>query len=548
MKIVKPDPITTTGYVTRTGTATYYDSNGYLKTSADGALRFGYNPSSLEFNGLIVEDAATNYIDYSNTFNDVSWTNRDVTYSSGQLSPENLTNATKIIPNTVNGQHNIRTSALSTPVVGNTYVASIYVKASGYNIVRLSFGNFDGTNSYYFRLDTGTVGIKVGEFDPVVEKLSNGFYRLGVPVTAQSTSFLLFTVSICVQESLAFYQGDGVSGVICYGAQTEIGSRMTSYIATNSLAVSRSAEVITGSGLLYTNVTNPYSEWSSATTYSLGQIVVVGTYTGTNIVDITNSGTYKSLTNSNLNNNPITSPTSWVRIGPTNQFAVFDNVISSSTVKDSDIVFVVKSASVDSVAVLNSVANKISFTVSDASYSETFLYNIAHTRTTQLNGSDSIDWFSYFFFDEYVQKTQAIYLDIPQVTNGIVSIKISGTVNVTAGSFIEGQVKLLGATQYGASAGITDYSKKEVDEFGNTVLVVRNYSKRMQAKMFLSNSNLNTVQRILYSIRATPVLWIASDDSQLEEPMIVMGYYKDFDTEIAYPAHSLCNLTIEGLI
>ena len=194
MKIVKPDPITTTGYVTRTGTATYYDSNGYLKTSADGALRFGYNPSSLEFNGLIVEDAATNYIDYSNTFNDVSWTNRDVTYSSGQLSPENLTNATKIIPNTVNGQHNLRTSALSTPVVGNTYVASIYVKASGYNLVRLSFGNFDGTNSYYFKLNTGTVGTKVGEFDPVVEKLSNGFYRLGVRVTAQSTSFSLFTI------------------------------------------------------------------------------------------------------------------------------------------------------------------------------------------------------------------------------------------------------------------------------------------------------------------------------------------------------------------
>lgn len=548
MKIVKPDPITTTGYVTRTGTATYYDSNGYLKTSADGALRFGYNPSSLEFNGLIVEDAATNYIDYSNTFNDVSWTNRDVTYSAGQLSPENLTNATKIIPNTVNGQHNLRTSALSTPVVGNTYVASIYVKASGYNLVRLSFGNFDGTNSYYFKLDTGTVGTKVGEFDPVVEKLSNGFYRLGVPVTAQSTSFLLFTVSICVQESLASYQGDGVSGVICYGAQTEIGSRMTSYIATNGLAVSRSAEVITGSGLLYTNVTNPYSEWSSATTYSLGQTVVVGTYTGSNTVTVASSGTYRSLTNSNLNNNPLTSPSNWIRLGPTNQFAMFDNVVSSVTSGTSDITFVLDSTSVDSIAVLNAIASKIACAVADHSYSETYLGNVAYYRTTQLSGTESLDWYSYFFFDEDTQKTQALYLDIPQVVDGIITIKITGSGTVSAGSIISGQIKEIGQTQYGVNTGIIDYSRKETDEFGNTSLVVRNYSKRMNAKVFLTNNNLNRVQRLLYSIRATPVLWIGSSDPTFEEPLVVMGYYKDFDTEIAYPAHSLCNITVDGLI
>lgn len=544
MKIVRPDPITTTGYVTRTGTATYYDSNGVLQTTSNGALRFGYNPNSLEFTGLIVENSSTNTIVQSSLFSDASWTNSNVSYTTGLTSPAGTSTATKVIPTTNNSTHYIRTTAVALPNVSTKYTASVFVKASGYSIVRVALGS----DFYFFNLSTGNVGIKSSGSTPVVEKLTNGFYRLGISTTATSTSAILLVVNICIQEAIVLYQGDGTSGIIFYGAQCEASPIMTSYIATSGAAASRSAEVITGSGLLYTNVTNPYSEWSSSTTYSLGQIVVVGTYTGSNIVDITNSGTYKSLTNSNLNNNPTTSPTSWVRIGPTNQFAMFDNVISSSTVKDSDIVFVVKSASVDSIAVLNSVATKISCTVSDASYSGTFLYNIAHNRTTQLNGSDSIDWFSYFFLDEYVQKTQAVYLDIPQVSNGIVSIKISGTVNVTAGSFIEGQIKALGATQYGASAGITDYSKKEVDEFGNTVLVVRNYSKRLQAKMFLSNSNLNTVQRILYSIRATPVLWIASEDSQLEEPMVVMGYYKDFDTEIAYPAHSLCNLTIEGLI
>ena len=547
MKIVKPDPITTTGYVTRTGIATYYDSSGYLKTSTVGALRFGYNPSNLEFNGLVIEQSSTNLVLQSAAFNSASWTKTNLATitTDTEVAPTNTQIAEKLVPTITSGLHAVTQVFTTSASAGQNYTVSVFAKSAGYAWLKVQFDN----HYCFFNIKTGYVGTVSDTGNKTeIEKLPNGWFRISMSRQITSIGNLTAGFYLHSLDNQSSWSGNTTSGIALYGAQAELKSKMTSYIDTTTAAVSRAAEVITGSGLLYTNVTNPYSEWSSATTYSLGQIIVVGTYTGSNIVDITSSGTYKSLTNSNLNNNPVTSPTSWVRIGPTNQFAVFDNVISSSTVKDSDIIFVVKSTSVDSVAVLNSTSDKINCAVSDASYSETFLYNIAYSRTTQLNGSESIDWFSYFFFDEYVQKTQAIYLDIPQVSNGIVSIKITGTVNVTAGSFVEGQIKVLGATQYGASAGITDYSKKEVDEFGNTVLVVRNYSKRMQAKIFLSNSNLNTVQRILYSIRATPVLWIASDDSQLEEPLIVMGYYKDFDTEIAYPAHSLCNLTIEGLI
>lgn len=547
MKIVRPDPITTTGYVTRTGTATYYDSSGYLKTSTDGALRFGYNPSNLEFNGLLIEQSSTNLVLQSAAFNSVSWTKTNIATITAdtEVSPTNTQIAEKLVPTATDGLHAATQVFTTSASPGQSYTVSVFAKSLGYDWLKVQFDN----HYCFFNIKTGYVGTVSDTGNKTeVEQLPNGWFRISMSRQITSTGNLTAGFYLHSSDNQSNWSGNTTSGIALYGSQAELKSKMTSYINTTTTVVSRAAEVITGSGLLYTNVTNPYSEWSSSTTYSLGQIVVVGTYTGSNIVDITNSGTYKSLTNSNLNNNPITSPTSWVRIGPTNQFAVFDNVISSSTVKNSDIIFVVKSTSIDSVAVLNSVADRIYCAVSDASYSETFLYNIANVRTTQLSGVNSVDWFSYFFFDEYAEKTQAVYLDIPKISNGIISIKILGTINVTAGSFIEGQTKVLGATQYGVSAGITDYSKKEVDEFGNTVLVARNYSKRMQAKMFLSNNNLNTVQRILYSIRATPVLWIASEDSQLEEPMIVMGYYKDFDTEIAYPAHSLCNLTIEGLI
>ena len=553
MQIVKPDAITTTGSVTRTGTATYYDSSGYLQTSSAGALRFGYHPFTLEFAGLIVEDTSTNLLLQSNAFEQASWTRTNVNTPAAntQTAPTNTVVAEKLVPSTTSGQHSIVQQFAASAVAGQFYTISVFAKANGYNWLRLQFDGTSGESSYcFFNLSTGAVGASSGISGlPRVEQLKNGWFR--VSVTKAVTINGTLSAGLYIQQSdaqLGSWTGDNTSGIDLYGAQAEQKNLMTSYIPTTTATATRAAEVVTGSGLLYTNVTNPYSEWSSATTYNLGQTVVVGTYTGSNTVDVTNSGTYRSLTNSNLNNNPITSPSNWVRLGPTNQFAMFDNVVSSVTSGTSDITFVLDSTSVDSIAVLNAIASKIACAVSDPGYSETYLGNIAYYRTTQLSGTESVDWYSYFFFDEDTQKTQALYLDIPQVVDGVITIKITGSGTVSAGSIIAGQIKEIGQTQYGVNTGIIDYSRKETDEFGNTSLVVRNYSKRTNAKVFLTNNNLNRVQRLLYSIRATPVLWIGSTDLTFEEPLVVMGYYKDFDTEIAYPAHSLCNLSIEGLV
>lgn len=518
MQIVKPDAVTTTGSITRAGTATYYDQDGFLQTAATGVLRFGYDPNTKDFQGLIIEDSSTNHILYSEDYTDTVWTSYfdGATRTPGFLAPTGQLDAYKITPaSTGTGANGLL--QFGTPPIGMLHI-SLWLRADSENIV--SFGIDD------------TFVIQVG--------LTSEWkrYSLSVDNSLGTHTGRLFQIQSGA-SNLPWYM---------YGVQLEVSNMPTSYIKTTSSAVTRNAEVITGSGLLYTNGTNPYAEWSSETTYSLGQTVVVGTYTGSNTVTVANSGTYKSLTNSNLNNNPLTSPTTWVRLGPTNQFAMFDNVVSSVTSGTSDITFVIKSTSVDSVAVLNAVASKVSCAVADHSYSETHLSNVAYHRTEQLSGTESTDWYSYFFFDEDTQKTQALYLQIPQVTDGIITIKITGSGTVSAGSIISGQIKEIGQTQYGVSTGIIDYSRKETDEFGNTSLVVRNYSKRMNAKIFLTNNNLNRVQRLLYSIRATPVLWIGSTDLTFEEPLVVMGYYKDFDTEIAYPAHSLCNITVDGLI
>lgn len=104
----------------------------------------------------------------------------------------------------------------------------------------------------------------------------------------------------------------------------------------------------------------------------------------------------------------------------------------------------------------------------------------------------------------------------------------------------------LGDTQYGASVGIIDYSRKETDAFGVTTFVRRAYSKRMSAKLMLDNVQMNKVQRVLADLRATPCAWIGADDVTYA-PLVVYGFYKDFSIEVAYPTASYCSLEVEGL-
>jgi hypothetical protein len=283
-------------------------------------------------------------------------------------------------------------------------------------------------------------------------------------------------------------------------------------------------------------LTESNPEWSSATIYALGAKVVYGIY-----------GTYQSLQTGNLNHTPpITSPFTdayWVRTGPTNKMAMFDDQISSVSSGTSDIIFAVVASAIDSVALLNITASKTNIAVTDKDTKVLVYHN-----SQQLSGGESLDWYGYFFYDSDTQKTSSIYLDIPPAANSLITIKVSGTGTVSVGTYVNGQIKYLGNTQYGVSAGIIDYSRKDTDEFGNTTFTKRNFSKRMNASVSLTNSNLNRVQRILYDLRATPVLWLASTDAQFEEPLIIYGFYRDFSTEISYPTHSICNLQVEGLI
>jgi hypothetical protein len=518
MNLVKPDAITTTGSITRSTTGTYFDSTGTMQTAAINAVRINYEPLTGEFRGVLIENAATNLLTYSEQFDNAAWTKVGVSVTTNaSTAPNGSLTADKIVITNISDPGIAQVANTGSAITGKTFTFSIYAWTDSGQPTSAQLLMYDAAVAYVQTKD---------------------IILTTTPVLYYITAAFPLAVGTTLNARLDLLQNTSAIGNYCYswGAQLEVGSTATSYIPTVASQVTRAADIITGSGLVYTTLTESNPEWSSATTYALGANVVYGIY-----------GTYKSLQSSNLNHTPpITSPFTdayWVRTGPTNKMAMFDDQISSVSSATSEIIFAVTASAIDTASILNVIAAKTSISVTDISTKESVYHN-----SNQLSGGESIDWYNYFFYDEDTQRTSSLYLGIPAVSNSLVTVRISGTGTVTAGNFVIGQLKSLGATQYGVSAGIIDYSRKDTDEFGNIVFTRRNFSKRMNASVSLTNPNLNRVQRILYELRATPVLWIASTDSQFEEPLIIYGFYKDFSTEISYPTHSICNIQVEGLI
>lgn len=285
--------------------------------------------------------------------------------------------------------------------------------------------------------------------------------------------------------------------------------------------------------MVSTTATNAYLNWSGATTYAEGAIVSY------------NGSYWESIQSTNLNKTPTTEPLWWIFLGADNRHAMFDLAVSTQTTATTELTVVVKPGVViNSLAMINVDANVIYVTIRDGISGP-----IIYENSAGLSGANVTNWYDYFFNDPLLKRKQIVFSGIPPYANAHITLTLEGASGETVGigSMIYGDLASLGGTQYGTSAGIVDYSVKQTDEFGTISFVERAYSKRLSANFFIPTGELNRVQSYLYSIRATPAVWVATDNPTFEEVMIVYGFMKDFTTTISYPSHSLCNIEIEGL-
>lgn len=288
--------------------------------------------------------------------------------------------------------------------------------------------------------------------------------------------------------------------------------------------------VITDAMLISSDVPETdYTAWNAATAYVAGDRVI---RTSTHRI-------YERLVNGTTATAPESDPTNWGVVGPTNRWKMFDQAVGSVTEKATSITVTLAPGIVSSLALLDINAASVDVTMTDGLGGP-----VVFDETYTIEDSAFVDdWADYFFTAP--RRRDFLIIDwLPFYSNGHITVTLYET-SAAIGSLIVGRMNTIGSTRVGAAVGILDYSVKATDEYGVTSVLERSYAKRIDVPVLVQNSELDYVVERLAAVRATPCVWIASDR---RSSLIVYGFYKDWNINIAYADYSEARLSIEGIV
>lgn len=277
-------------------------------------------------------------------------------------------------------------------------------------------------------------------------------------------------------------------------------------------------------------------EWAVGTTYALDAEVMV-TLDGVHSI-------FKSLIASNVgnvpqNDDPVT-PSFWARVSATNRWAMFSDQLSDQTEQaDSIIVELAGGSVVNSLALYRLDGTAVRVTMTDP------IEGVVYDRESPLVDQGAVsDWYAYYF-EPITRQTTLGLLDLPPYASAVLRVEIKYPSSIAkCGLLTFGAQFRVGETDWGASVGIVDYSRKERDTFGRPVIVERNYSRRSNYAVTVDTSFVAAVQDVLAAYRTVPLTWIGSE---LYPSTVVYGYYRDFDLVLSNYTKSLLNIEVEGL-
>ena len=245
---------------TRSTTGTYVGSDGLIKSAAVNEARFDHNPSTGESLGLLVEEARTNLLQYSQDITDAAWGKSNATVTKETLAgPAGTVPYDKITLGTFTGSSGGTGRDPTSTSQSVFYTASIYVKAGTCRYIGLvSRGyNTDGWGTY-FDLETGVVTQNRNSTTYSIIGVGNGWYRLSIGRDAGTgggggVGFSLIPLTVAIPTNgpsntiQPQYNGNGES-LYVWAPQYEAGLFPTSYIPTTASTVTRAADVASITG------------------------------------------------------------------------------------------------------------------------------------------------------------------------------------------------------------------------------------------------------------------------------------------------------------
>ena len=233
---------------TRASSSTFLGSNGLIQTATNNTPRIEYNPDGT-VKGLLIEEARTNLMTYSEDFTDASWTKANTaTLALDAIGPDGVVNsAVTLVDSNAGGTGYVRIDSSNiTTTVGTAHTASIYAKADQLQYLDIRTINWTtpANASTFFNLSTGVVVSTGAGMTSTIENAGNGWYRCSITFTTDDVDgngIIRFTPS--ADGTTTTVDLDGTSSILIYGAQFEAGAFPTSYIPTTGSTATRAADV-----------------------------------------------------------------------------------------------------------------------------------------------------------------------------------------------------------------------------------------------------------------------------------------------------------------
>lgn len=281
---------------------------------------------------------------------------------------------------------------------------------------------------------------------------------------------------------------------------------------------------------------NDYPGWNAATAYALGS----------RVMRVTKHMIYERVLAGTTATPPESDPVNWLAVRATNRWAMFDGQVGTATTAAESITVVLAPGRVNSLALLQVDASTVSIAL--VANGQT-----VYQASLDLDSGNAVgDWYQYFYEPIYQQDAvvitdllDAALMNVPAYSNGVLTVTLSrvgGTVSL--GMLVVGMYAKLGDMEYDASVSIRDYSRKEVDAFGNYKLQPLEFSKRMSGTVRVRAATVDNVTRILSQYRATNLVWIGATQYSC---LIVYGFISDWKMTIKNAVESTFSAEIEGM-
>lgn len=274
---------------------------------------------------------------------------------------------------------------------------------------------------------------------------------------------------------------------------------------------------------------DPAITWDTTSSYIFGQQVKVLGTVNKMYECISATGTTASDDSPEID---CLKPTpKWFDLGSINKYKMFDNLSSSYTTGNT------------------SLAVTLTPGMSTSALAITHLNNVTQVVINGYVTHPTIAWTRTFTPTvNYSVNNSTIYFDIPSnITVFILTFTGTGTFYI--GNIVVGNTYYnIGRLQDGTISSTLNFSSTDRDTYGNVVFIERRSITKVQHKVFIDSSNIDTLLYVKDLLNAIPAVWSGLDDS-ITHPyfsaVLILGFYREFHLEIDNPIGPMINIEIE---